>query len=251
MRRLLVGLVVAGVTGCGEADALAVVSQNDVFVEPDTGAYISDFDVLSAGPPSSEGLRGVVQEGLTVAQKNGHDDVWPREHRHSLTYCIDVGAFGSAAASVNQAMAAASADWSRTAGVTFVHAAAEDARCTRSNSKVVFDVRPVAHRPYLARSFFPSSTRAMRELLIDATALPPPAPYSLTGVVRHELGHVLGLRHEHTRLADNPCFEDNDWRAVTPYDRASVMHYPQCAGLRGHDLVLTELDRRGVAALYH
>jgi len=45
------------------------------------------------------------------------------------------------------------------------------------------------------------------------------------GVFRHELGHVLGLRHEHIRAPGTFCTEDSSWRGVTAYDSASVMHY--------------------------
>jgi hypothetical protein len=37
---------------------------------------------------------------------------------------------------------------------------------------------------------------------------------------------------------------------VTNYDSASVMHYPQCNGTQGGDLVLTSLDRQGVSSVY-
>ncbi len=68
--------------------------------------------------------------------------------------------------------------------------------------------------------------------------------------MRHELGHTIGLRHEHTRPESGTCFEDNNWRALTSYDAASVMHYPQCNGSNNGDLNLTAADKAGVAALY-
>jgi hypothetical protein len=40
----------------------------------------------------------------------------------------------------------------------------------------------------------------------------------------HELGHILGFRHEHPRVSGTSCTESN-WRGVTPYDSLSVMHY--------------------------
>jgi hypothetical protein len=72
----------------------------------------------------------------------------------------------------------------------------------------------------------------------------------MKGVLTHELGHVLGLRHEHTRPEAGKCFEDNNWRALTTYDAHSVMHYPQCNGLNTGDLVLTAEDKKGIALLY-
>ena len=68
-------------------------------------------------------------------------------------------------------------------------------------------------------------------------------------VLGHELGHALGFRHEHTRPEAGTCFEDNNWRALTPYDRASIMHYPQCNG-SGNTLSFSAYDRTGVRALY-
>jgi hypothetical protein len=65
----------------------------------------------------------------------------------------------------------------------------------------------------------------------------------------HELGHVLGFRHEHTRPEAAACFEDDNYRPLTPYDSASVMHYPQCNGT-SEALAFTAIDAQGIAALY-
>jgi hypothetical protein len=71
------------------------------------------------------------------------------------------------------------------------------------------------------------------------------------GVFRHELGHVLGLRHEHIRAPGTWCTEDTSWRAVTAYDSNSVMHYPWCPGATNvGDLFITASDAAGVKALY-
>ena len=84
--------------------------------------------------------------------------------------------------------------------------------------------------------------RRNREVLIDCTSFGNINPYTLRGILRHELGHVLGFRHEHTRPEAGTCFEDNSWRPLTPYDSSSVMHYPQCNGSNPGDLTLTDLD---------
>ena len=73
--------------------------------------------------------------------------------------------------------------------------------------------------------------------------------WPLAHILGHELGHVLGFRHEHTRPEAATCFEDNQWRPLTPYDSSSIMHYPQCNGTSS-DLSFTAKDAQGVAALY-
>ena len=112
---------------------------------------------------------------------------------------------------------------------------AQDATCNAQNTNVVFDVNPVnANGQYLARSFFPNSPRAERNVLIDNTAFQPGGTGSvpLANILGHELGHTLGFRHEHIRPEANAtqCVEDNQFRGLTTYDSASVMHYPQCNG---------------------
>ena len=85
--------------------------------------------------------------------------------------------------------------------------------------------------------------------MADCTSFGNISPWTLTGVLRHELGHTIGFRHEHTRPEAGTCFEDNNWRPLTPYDSASIMHYPQCNG-SSNDLSMTSQVRAGVVALY-
>jgi hypothetical protein len=73
-------------------------------------------------------------------------------------------------------------------------------------------------------------------------------------VLRHELGHVLGFRHEHIRdEAPLGCPEDDigtkQTSNLTPFDRYSVMHY-LCGGAGSKELNITDFDRRGARSLY-
>jgi hypothetical protein len=180
---------------------------------------------------------------------NGVDAKWSNTAKLNLTYCVS-STFGTNYTKVVNAMSQAAGAWENAANIEFIHKSAQDSSCTASNTNVVFDVRPVSGAPYLARAFFPNYSRSQRNILIDSSAFGTISPYTLAGVLRHELGHALGFRHEHTRPEAGTCFEDNDWRALTTYDAASVMHYPQCSGTNNGDLVLTGRDREGAAALY-
>jgi serralysin len=192
---------------------------------------------------------GQITQGLIVNTVSGRDDKWSSSQAANLTYCVSQSSFGSRYSAVVSAMASATGAWEAAGRVNFVHDSSQDGNCN-SRSNVVFNVRQVQTSQYLARAFFPSSNRRSREILVSASSFGNISPWTLTGVLRHELGHTIGFRHEHTRPESGTCFEDNNWRALTAYDSSSVMHYPQCNGTQRGDLVLTNLDKSGASALY-
>jgi hypothetical protein len=238
-----------------------------VYQEPDTGIYIVNgdeiaetktelrafYDRLMAEKDSADlaedGL-AKTQDRLIVNRVGGQDDRWSNAQAQNLNYCVSKSSFGSRYSAVVSAMASAAGAWEGAAKVNFVHDSAQDDNCTKNNKNVIFNVRQVNSGSFLARAFFPSSSRAAREVLIDSTSFGNISPWSLTGVLRHELGHTIGFRHEHTRPESGTCLEDNNWRALTTYDSASVMHYPQCNGSNNGDLALTTRDKTGASALY-
>lgn len=229
------------------------------FREPQTGVWIANGDTAFASEKRlrefyDEQARAapgttVEEQGLIVNRVANADDTWDAVTKRRLTYCVS-DAFGARKAAVVQAMREATGEWMAAADVQYVYVPGSDAACSTA-SDLVFDVNPVnAGGAYIARAFFPSSPRSAREVLIDDSAFTPGAAYTLRGVLRHELGHTLGFRHEHTRPESGTCFENSDWRPLTPYDRASVMHYPQCNGTGSWALEITALDEEGAAALY-
>lgn len=101
---------------------------------------------------------------------------------------------------------------------------------------------------YIARAFFPDAAAHLRSVILDASYFDQDgkkAPFTRVGVLRHELGHVLGYRHEHIRGEAGCWLEGGTWKPLTPYDGKSVMHYPCGAAAARGDLVLSELDKVG------
>ncbi|QRN96409.1 matrixin family metalloprotease [Archangium violaceum] len=265
MRKLSMALL-AGVAlvGCGGPEAAE--QKIPTFEEFQAEAIKDEGDVYVVnGDEAVEGVEGLrayydnfvangdvgTSEGGLAVYYIGGDIKWSATAARNITYCVSSSSFGSRYSTVVSAMNSATAAWEATANVNFVHSSSYDSSCTASQSAVVFDVRQVSGAGYVARAFFPNSSRSARNVLIDTSAFSSTGAWSLTGVLRHELGHTLGFRHEHTRSTSSGCYEDNQWRALTStYDRASVMHYPQCNGTQTGDLVLTSLDKSGARALY-
>lgn len=260
---LLLGLALTPAIGCSAGDGTSVeevgthgMSYEEflsvVYQEPETGFYIVNGDELIETEAELEDfyVRVVQSDALIVHRVNNTDAKWSDAQKVNLTYCISTQ-FGANHTKVKNAMANATAAWHGAANVKFVYNSAQDGNCTASNNNVVFDIRPVnANGQYLARAFFPNNSRSARNVLIDGSAFGNLGTWTLDGVLRHELGHTLGFRHEHTRPEAGTCFEDNSWRALTTYDSNSVMHYPQCNGTQQGDLVLTQKDKDGAKSLY-
>jgi serralysin len=232
--------------------------------DPETGVFIANGDELFEDEDALRALYeawrtetvgdevvGSSQQPLAINRVGGRDDRWSSSTALNLTYCVSQPGFGGNYSRVVSSMNSAAGAWEGGARVNFIHRSQFDGNCLgASSSQVVFRVLRTQGAPFLARAFFPSSSFGNRTVVIDQSSFGNVAPFTLTGILRHELGHTLGFRHEHTRPEAGTCFENSSWRALTSYDSSSVMHYPQCNGTNGGDLVLTSRDRSGAASVY-
>lgn len=202
----------------------------------------------AAGHGIGEHKKGDAHADLIVNTVGGVDDAWSASEVGALSYCVSDD-FGADHAAIVNAMDAGAGLWeSASSAIDFVYVPAEDGACTTGNYDVTFSVEPVATSQYIARAFFPSSSKSVRNVLID-DSIWDSGTWEPGDILAHELGHALGFRHEHTRPQAGTCFEDSNWRALTPYDGASIMHYPQCNGASA-DLEFSAYDVDGVQALY-
>ena len=138
---------------------------------------------------------------LTIDAISGKINIWNKLEIQELKYCISKS-FGINYSKVVDSMIVATNAWMNTSIIRFIHINEMDDNCNENTPGVDFDIRPInVNGKYLARAFFPRYSRLTSNILIDRSALNlnPIKQLNLDGILRHELGHVLGLRHEHTR----------------------------------------------------
>jgi hypothetical protein len=154
---------------------------------------------------------------------------------------------------VVDAVHVATADWENACGINFKHLSELDGG-ELIHEPPLFQVKGVnTDGQFIAMAFFPDEPPPRRELVIDPSFFSPTLGFDRAGVLRHELGHVLGFRHEHIRSeAPAICPDEplgNTTYLATNYDPRSVMHY-FCGGAGSRDLNLTDIDRAAARKLY-
>ncbi len=186
---------------------------------------------------------------LTIIAEDGIVQKVSDVKKRNLTYCVD-NVFGANKAQVIEALRQASdLGWEKYGDINFTYVPAQDSNCTSTNLSVAFNVKSVTSLPggAPAKAPFPHFSRNSQILYIANAAFTNGSP--LAGLMKHELGHVLGFRHEQVRPEAGRCLEDFNWKAVTAYDSASVMHYPNCGGTGGNQEI-SPRDIEGVIRTY-
>lgn len=189
---------------------------------------------------------------LVVLRVAGKKIYWPKGQR-DLTYAIDKASFPTTARynETKAAFAKAAKAWvdaCPSCGVSFTHKPGLDAAPVIGTVTFVVRYTPDA-TDYVARAFFPNDLGVKREVSI-APSYFTEVEVDRTGILRHEIGHILGYRHEHiTGEAGCVELEDNLWERITDYDPESVMHY-LCNGKGSAKLDITKEDAKGHLKVY-
>jgi hypothetical protein len=192
-----------------------------------------------------------VSHGLIAMTRNGKVVRWAPGT--CLTYRVVRSSFANEGEyrMVADHLRAATEEWEHSCGVNFQHNSQLDAQSGTDRQGCVFVVYKFdAGGHVIASSFFPSDPPERRHLLVDPTYFT--TSFDRVGVFRHELGHILGFRHEHIRNEAPPvCPNEPLWdtQVLSQYDPKSVMHY-FCGGVGSHDLKITDLDRKGARMVY-
>ena len=177
-----------------------------------------------------------------------------------LSYCVLRNTFSTPADYdlVVTNMKQATWAWESTCGIKFEHRSELDESPTTKPQGVLFTVRAIdAQGQFIAAAFFPTDPVNRRRVLIDPSYFDPNLGFDKVGVLRHELGHVLGWRHEHIRSeAPSSCPDEDTANTMdlTQYDPQSVMHY-FCGKIGGAqvgstDLNITDVDKVGSQKVY-
>lgn len=215
--------------------------------------------------PGAAGFRSIVS-----CQGDGFDNVWSVSQKLDITYCYGSFSSSSLRDSVKGIMPRATMDWERAGDVNFIEVDMTEAQCncifegdalSNDDCDTHTDRARFRIRQGGLGSLHPASAdlpgSAIRELIVDTSV--DDTGEKLYRLITHELGHALGLKHEHLRFDNSNTLSDcsngagDPWRVVTDPDSASIMGYGHCGGIQGINSpdVISPLDRQGTAYLYN
>ena len=151
-------------------------------------------------------------------------------------------------------MLQAATDWEATCndcGIQFNEVGREDSNRPTPGA-VTFVVRR-RDGPYYATAFHASWDVSERFVNLDESYFQDDIDH--IGILRHELGHILGYVHEHVRAPDlenqvGICkHEIERYEAITDYDPSSVMHF-FCGDKETANFSISEEDEVGHRSVY-
>jgi Matrixin len=230
-----------------ELDTITIDGETFYIAERDLLLTERELHEYATKPPAPD-IRSSPPEELIAILQGQNIVRW--KHGLALSYCIVRHTLSAAEyATLRDAMWQATSDWENTCGVRFEHRRELD---QGPGTGALFSVRGIDHGgKLLAAAFFPHDPPARRLVQIDPSFFIGHG-FDPAGILRHELGHVLGFRHEHIRGIAASLFpeESRDGTLdLTEYDRDSVMHYVR--GEFGNPgLTITARDTIGAQRVY-
>src|SRR5258708_1762801 len=205
-------------------------------------------------------ITGRIKSGKLTMATDASGNLAKWEDGKILYYSVMRNSFGSKSSyeKVVRNMKLATENWMNTCNVKFAYEPEYDTKDIDleidTSTNLLFTVRQInAHGSFIAQAFFPGDPSFERILVIDPSYFS--TSFDSTGVFRHELGHVLGFRHEHIWSTENSCKLENiiegHWGAkpLTNYDPYSVMHYV-CGKSGSSKLEITDFDKKGSIRVY-
>jgi len=234
------------------------VVEGDLLMDYDE-LYAYCLNTIASGMFDSSYHNKKIEENLfTVSTINGEAEKWPEDF--VIRYAILRNSFARQEDydSTVQCMKKATEDWMSICNIHFEYLSNYDQSVItdRPLEPLTFIVRQLnTGGAFLAQAFFPADSPKRRKVCIDPTFFNSNNIVSKVGILRHELGHVLGARHEHIWSKENECKGENIFDGIrgakqfTNYDPYSVMHYLCNKGNPG-TLELTPFDISGAQKLY-
>eukprot|EP01113_Clastostelium_recurvatum_P034637 TRINITY_DN4722_c0_g2_i1.p1 TRINITY_DN4722_c0_g2~~TRINITY_DN4722_c0_g2_i1.p1 ORF type:complete len:250 (+),score=84.42 TRINITY_DN4722_c0_g2_i1:110-859(+) len=185
---------------------------------------------------------------LTIAKVGDQPTFWGLQIRNNLSW------FNQSRYASNDNIRDACNGWDDICGVEFKEARRPDDAFILVRDATEDEENEPNNRGVLASAFFPGE--AIREIIIYRAYA---KAFYAVSILMHELGHVLGFRHEHiwANLTGEPVKFKQDgkqWDAqqLTRYDPDSIMHYKKIWDnvAAGKQTTLSPLDQMGAQLVY-